>query len=65
VSVNVCQTCGGSRWLGECPDKRHYIIDKVRRNNVHDDIRCPQPCGNAPDGARRLPCPDCREVTPA
>jgi len=44
-----------------CPDRRHYIMRPseadplgLRRNNVHDDVRCRERCSNAPDGARRL-----------
>jgi len=43
------------------PDPRHYILTPtsapphgLRRHNVHDDVRCGESCGNAPDGARRL-----------
>lgn len=47
-----------------CTDRRHYILRPsphnplgTRRNDVHDDIRCANPCGNAPDGSRRLQIP--------
>ncbi len=56
---------GGTLWLVReapiCDDRRHYILRPsshdplgTRRYDVHDDIRCANPCGNASDGSRRL-----------
>jgi hypothetical protein len=53
----------------QCPERRHYIVSDVRRHDVHDDVRCPRPCRNLPDGRRgwpyvgrvalSVPCPSC------
>lgn len=39
----------------QCPERRHYIVGDVRRHDVHDDVRCPRPCRNLPDGRRGWP----------
>lgn len=65
VPAGLTVTPGATIWLVRdadlCTDRRHYILRPTahnplgtRRNDVHDDVRCANPCGNAPDGSRRL-----------
>lgn len=65
VPAGLTVTPGATIWLVRdadlCTDRRHYILRPsphnplgTRRHDVHDDIRCANPCGNSADGARRL-----------
>jgi len=58
-ALPVCPTCDGSGGQ-ECTDRRHYIVGQVRRNDVHDDVRCPRSCMEF-NGKRWLRCPDCTD----
>jgi len=58
-ALPVCPTCDGNRGQ-ECTDRRHYIVGQVRRNDVHDDVRCPRPCMEV-NGKRWLRCLDCTD----